>query len=314
MTEKLHRAAMPKWRRKRLPLAELSIEQILGWADGFHSRVGRWPKRDDGKIAEGLGLKWQSVENALRLGLHGLPGGSSLVQLLAERRGYRNIAGLPKLSFRTMLAWADAWHERTGSWPKNHSGLIPGTRGESWQSVDSALRAATRGVSHATSLAKLLLRHRGVRNNKGRTRLSVPKILRWADAHYRRSGRWPGQDSGPIAGGVPDETWRGIDGALFQGLRGLPGGSSIAKILASHRGVRNPSMLPPLTTSQILAWADAHHARTGTWPRVLSGQIVDAEEGQTWLSVDNALRKGHRGLPSGSSLHGLLRLHRGLES
>jgi hypothetical protein len=31
---------------------------------------------------------------------------------------------------------------------------------------------------------------------------------------------------------MPDEKWRNIDNALRYGLRGLPGGSSLAKLLA----------------------------------------------------------------------------------
>ena len=36
---------------------------------------------------------------ALDLGLRGLPGGSSLAQLLAEKRGVRNMMALPDLSY-----------------------------------------------------------------------------------------------------------------------------------------------------------------------------------------------------------------------
>jgi hypothetical protein len=34
---------------------------------------------------------------------------------------------------------------------------------------------------------------------------------------------------------APGETWRGIDQALLQGLRGLPGGSSLTKLLKQGR-------------------------------------------------------------------------------
>src|SRR5438105_4518184 len=37
-----------------------------------------------------------------------------------------------------------------------------------------------------------------------------------------------------------------IDRALFQGIRTLPRGSSLAQLLAEARGVRNPPDLPPL--------------------------------------------------------------------
>jgi hypothetical protein len=64
----------------------------------------------------------------------------------------------------------------------------------------------------------------------------------------------------------------------------------------------------PLTEAQILTWADAHHARTGKWPNLRSGRVADAPD-ETWSAIDAALRRGHRGLPEGSSLSWLLAHH-----
>jgi hypothetical protein len=66
----------------------------------------------------------------------------------------------------------------------------------------------------------------------------------------------------------------------------------------------------PLTVEQILAWADAHRARTGGWPGIDSGPIADAP-GESWKAVDSALRAGCRGLPGCDSLPRLLARHRG---
>jgi hypothetical protein len=65
----------------------------------------------------------------------------------------------------------------------------------------------------------------------------------------------------------------------------------------------------PLTVEQILAWAEAHHARAGAWPTCKSGPVPEAP-GETWANIDNALRHGHRGLPGGDSLARLLNRHR----
>ncbi len=70
-----------------------------------------------GAIPRTIGETWMAVNDALCRGLRGLPGGSSLAQLLAEEYGARNSRGLPPLSEQQSLAWADAWHERTGEWP-----------------------------------------------------------------------------------------------------------------------------------------------------------------------------------------------------
>ena len=65
-----------------------------------------------------------------------------------------------------------------------------------------------------------------------------------------------------------------------------------------------------LEIAEILAWADAHRARTGEWPRIHSGPIHEASR-ETWQGIDRALRYGHRGLPGGDSLPRLLGRERG---
>jgi hypothetical protein len=61
--------------------------------------------------------------------------------------------------------------------------------------------------------------------------------------------------------------------------------------------------------TQILAWADAHHDRTGKWPShrsVLVSDVVD----ETWSGIDTALRLGYCGFPGGDTLARLLDRHR----
>jgi hypothetical protein len=199
-----------------------------------------------GLVREGpLGERWRNIDNALRYGLRGLPGGSSLAQLLSRCRGFRNIAELPPLSPELILAWARAHFLRTGAWPNNNSGPIPGEPGEVWGNVDAALREGRRGLPGNTTLAQLLARGLGIRTRANLPLLSVTLILAWVDAHYRRTGRWPKRGCGAIVEG-PGETWNSIDQALQKGHRGLPGGSSLARLLAEHRGVHHRAPLPPL--------------------------------------------------------------------
>jgi hypothetical protein len=72
-----------------------------------------------------------------------------------------------------------------------------------------------------------------------RPNLTVPRILRWADTHHERTGRWPTAASGPVTG-APGETWPAINLALDCGWRGLPGGDSLARLLV-RRG-RRPAL------------------------------------------------------------------------
>ena len=66
--------------------------------------------------------------------------------------------------------------------------------------------------------------------------LTLAEILAWADAHRQRTGQWPTSESGPIAEGR-DITWWAVDMALRRGYRGLPGKSSLGRLLHEHRGV-----------------------------------------------------------------------------
>jgi hypothetical protein len=238
------------------------------------------------------------------MGYRGLPGGSSLAQLLAEHRGVRNPKRLPPYTVEQILAWADAHQQRTGQWPTLLSGPIPEAPGETWQAVHSALSNGKRGQPGGSSLARLLAAERDVRNIQGLPDLTIEQILRWADATYSRAGAWPTAKSGPIPE-APGETWLRVDHAFRDGARGLPAPSSLARLLSDHRGVRNPKGLPPLRVRQILAWAGAHWARTGRWPTVRAGSIPEAS-GENWAGVDKALRDGTRDLRGGSSLARLL--------
>jgi hypothetical protein len=140
--------------------------------------------------------------------------------------------------------------------------------------------------------------------NHSNGHLRTTRILTWADAHYRKTGTWPTMRSGPVLGAV-DETWKAIDSALRDGLRGMARGSSLARLLAVKRGVRNRLRAPHLTRAQILRWAEEHHRATSKWPSSNSGPIGEAP-GETWKGVDLALRHGYRGLPRGPSLAKLL--------
>jgi hypothetical protein len=185
------------------------------------------------------------------------------------------------------------------------TGPVARIKNETWKGIDSALRDGLRGLPHGSSLARLLADKRNVRNRLGVPHLTRDQILRWAETHHRRTGKWPSSNSGPIADS-PGDTWKGVDLALRHGYRGLPRGPSLAKLLADERKVRNRTSLPRLTPQMILAWADDYYRRVGEYPTSTCGRIPEAQ-GETWGSVNLALRYGYRGLPGGASLSRLLR-------
>ena len=290
--------------RNRASIPDLTISRILRWADEHKRQTGHWPTIGSGRIADTPGETWAAVNRALQRETRGLTGGSSLFQLLARRRGIRHHPRLSPLSVTTILEWADAYKQRTGRWPNDRSGKIPEAPPETWSRVIVAIYKGKRGLPRGWSLARLLAKWRGYRNPLGLPKYSLTKILRWADAHKRHTGSWPTRDSGPIRG-APGETWSAVNTALRNGIRGLPGGSSLQMLLAKHRGLRTRASNPKLSTLQVLRWADHHKARTGSWPAVQTGPIAEAHR-ETWRGVDHALRRGTRGLPGGSSLFALL--------
>src|SRR5258708_1272399 len=129
-----------------------------------------------------------------------------------------------KLSIAQILRWADAFHKRCKHWPTMESGPIQGAPELTWRRVDNALRLGFRGLGGGWSLARLLESERGVALLASRPALTGALILSWADSHKRRTGRWPTAESGRVVGA--EEKWKGIDSALREGYRGLPGGSS----------------------------------------------------------------------------------------
>src|SRR5690242_11849913 len=119
----------------------LTVEQILTWADAYRSRTGHWPTTLSGAIPESGedNETWHTVNEALQEGKRGLPSGSTLARLLAQKRGTQNRAPIRLLSEDMIAAWARAHHHRTGRWPDRNSGVIPESPGDTWKKVNHAL-------------------------------------------------------------------------------------------------------------------------------------------------------------------------------
>ncbi|MEW6250748.1 MAG: hypothetical protein AB1716_08880 [Planctomycetota bacterium] len=220
----------------------------------------------------------------------------------------------PPLQVYTILAWADAHRRRTGRWPNAHSGEVPEAPWENWAIIDQALRSGCRGCLGGSSIGLLLYRHRGrpLGLPRPRPRLTIRQILGWADAYHRRTGRWPAAHTPGCVAPDRTETWPALDCALAAGMRGLRGGTTLARLLLRCRGVRRPGSRyrPRLTIRQILAWADAHHARCGRWPAFGTGPVHEARD-ETWCGIHQALEHGRRGLRPGYTLASLLERRRG---
>ena len=295
--------------RGRLRRPPLTLKQIRSWAEQYHKRHGQWPTARSGPIP-GTRETWSSVVTALARGLRGLPRGNTLSRLLDA--WFPVLRSRPcircPLTVEQILAWADAYHRRTGLWPrKSMPPAIPGSGGETWMKIHTALYSGGRGLRGHTTLLRFLARHRDLSDGlySKRPRFSKDQIIRWARAHHRETGQWPDRYSGPISSS-PGTTWYVVTTALANGSHGLPGGSTLLRFLEEHCPEYPGSQWRrSLTEGQILRWAKAHHARTGRWPVIRSGP-VHGVRGESWRWISMALKRGRRGLRGGRTLRDLL--------
>ena len=211
---------------------DLTRDKILQWVDDHNERTGAWPRRDSGRVRCARGISWATVDRYLRKGNRSFAGGSSLTELLWTARHVWD--GRPPLTEAKILRWAREHHDRTGRWPVTLSGKLIGASDDDWAAIDMALRNKRRGLPRRTSLSRLLSEHYRGRYRVTLGRITIRQIVKWAERHYRRTGTWPTHHSGPVSG-VPNLSWAAIEYALRCGRRGLPGGSTLVRVLEKPR-------------------------------------------------------------------------------
>jgi hypothetical protein len=258
-----------------------------------------------------LNESWGGINQALAGGLRGLPGNDSLARLL-ERNGRKlNESNKPKLTEKIILESCIEYNNLTGKWPDIRTkDPVPHLTNETWISIDSALRHGIRGLPGNDSLVKLLDRNGKKQSQQNKPKLIETDILSWCVEYREYTGKWPAKSNTDLVPGQPSETWRRLDEALESGLRSLPGGSSLAKLLANHGKKYNKSDMPKLTEQKILSLCIEHHKLTGEWPVQKSKdpahRYVPGKPDETWEAIDKILIKGNRGLPGNDSLAKLL--------
>ena len=213
--------------------SDLTEEQILELCDKFYEINNRFPNAEDGQIFD-TDETWRKIYDALYRGTRGLPGGSSLPQLLAKHRDYQNNSNLPDFTEKQILSWCDKFYEINNRYPNVEDGQIFDTN-ETWNGINRSLYRGNRGLSGGSSLVRLLEKERGVINRMNLLDLTEERILELCDEYYNKhNNKYPKVRSGIIEG--TNETWINIDSSLSRGGRGLPGGSSLHKLLKKYRG------------------------------------------------------------------------------
>jgi hypothetical protein len=214
----------------------LTEEIIVMWVAEWYKKKKTWPNALSGAIPDSDGDTWTGINQALYHGFRNLPGGSSLGNLVAERFGVRNYTNKPYLSIESINKWITEWHLREGSWPNRNSGVIPNSGGESWNAINHALINGSRGLHGGSSLAKFRNEHFDVPIQSGykrRSMLTINEIIGWIAKWHDREGSYPNQKSGKIPES-PTTCWVTINLYLVRGCCGLPGGSSLFKLIAQY--------------------------------------------------------------------------------
>ena len=81
--DRLSRLAVAEHRevRNHMALPHLTVNEVLKWSGEFKAATGNWPTVDSGNITD-TDETWLGIDKALRKGVRGLAGVSSLVFLI----------------------------------------------------------------------------------------------------------------------------------------------------------------------------------------------------------------------------------------
>lgn len=254
---------------------------------------------------------WLNIDNALRFGLRGLDGGSSLFRFLVEK-GFRE--PLPDSSPVSEPEIAQALREFAG----DHRGRLPfqiglqapvepylDLPGVTWATIDGRLRHGRCGLTGGKSL-RVLAVEAGLCHERGKCP-PLEDVRRAGKKYAEEHGRFPPRsgDATPYFG--QQESWNRV-----RSLLGREYNMTLAEALQGL-GIPRPKIRRSrilLSEEQIEAAVHSFKEETGKLPVYYSGEAAThfkAEDGSlTWNMVNRALQKGTRGLEGGNTLASFL--------
>ncbi len=140
--------------------------------------------------------------------------------------------------------------------------------------------------------------------------LSKEDLTSWIQKYIEKYEKKPSRTSGVVEftiGNLQGITWRNIDVALMEGLRGLPCNSSLAAFIKENFGIAQRKANPTLLSEDLIfSWITQFMTKHGRKPSPKKDGVIEfateAYQGETWVSISAALRNGGRGLSGGTSL------------
>jgi len=207
----------------------LNMPLVKKAISSFYKEHGIHPNGASGDATAYFGYSetWGAVQSALKKGYRGLPGGKTLVEVAIQMGLHQKREPLTKAILRRAI---HKFYDEHGFPPTAESGDATAYFGYQvmWRTIDSCIRYGNRGLSKGGSLAQV------VRDMK--LRLVKPplseEIVGQAISSFRSDhGKIPHEKSGDATAyfGYP-ETWSAVGSCCRLGLRGLPGGTTLAKM------------------------------------------------------------------------------------
>jgi hypothetical protein len=297
----------------------LLFEKVIVEAAIEHFRITReWPTNGDSisNIPLLPGDSWSAIDAAGRNGGRGLEKGRTLAIILENiKREYGSKVRGGSLYEKIIVEAAIEHFKITGKWPTNRDStsnirLLPG---ENWAAISLAGSRGYRGLEVGRSLPMILESTKREFGSKVRVRgttLTEAIILKAAILHFKKTGKWPTQETKGDIPLLPGDSWNAIDAAGRVGQRGLEQGRTLAKVLAPIKvkyGANIRVEGGALTEESIIKAAVQHFKKTGIWPSCNDiSSDIPLLPGSTWRSINSSGKQGNRGLEKGRTLSKIL--------
>jgi hypothetical protein len=301
----------------RCAYPNLTKEIIINWVRSYIDKHKRKPYKSDGivEFAEGefKGIIWNSINSALNRGNRGLPGNSSLSDLIEENFDIKNPKNAPQLSENSICDLIQTFIDLYERKPQSTDENVPGIEGLSWANIDRRLREGSYGLPGGSSLAQLIRERFSIRDQVIVPTIPLEMIHSWVESYLAEYREKPTAKSGKIkyaSGEFQGLSWHSVNQAIKTGKTSLPKGSTLADYIAATFGIKNPKKAVAITKSLVLKWVDQFMQKHERKPTVNDGIIEFAGAdfpGLTWRLLNNYLSKGGRSLQGGSSLSKLIK-------
>ena len=256
-------------------ITAVSEAELLEWIRAYREKTGEWPSISNKDVwhKDAAGqwhitpkVNWSQVDSWLRIGIWGLEGGSTLAQL-RQKNGLCDPYEFGTISEAQVMLWTKLYHEKTEEWPKQVSKdvwqkdeagqwqIMPGLN---WSQIHLWFNQGLRGFPGGYTLSDLRQKN-GLCDPYEFGQVSENKIISWMRQFEEKTGKWPKQSDKEVWEkdeegkwrAIPRLNWSALELWLRQGMRGLPGGSTVSQLRKRHFGEAAPRGRRTSTSAEI---------------------------------------------------------------